>query len=395
MSSAYTFSSESVGEGHPDKVADYISDTILDACLEDDPASRVACETLVKSNHVTLAGEVTTGAILNLERLVRDAIRTIGYSNEGDLFHADSVSIANQLTEQSRDIAQGVDAVAAEGKLTSEQGAGDQGIMFGFACDETEELMPAAITYAHRLTRELARLRHTEAVRWLRPDSKSQVAVRYEHDRPVQIESVVISTQHSSDIDHATVRDLCVEKLIPSALPGNLLSPETQYLINPTGRFVNGGPEGDAGLTGRKIIVDTYGGAARHGGGAFSGKDPTKVDRSAAYMCRWVAKNIVAAGLARRAELQIAYAIGYPEPTSMHLETFGTGRQPEAAIIEAVRRVFSFKPAQIIDQLALCRPMYKKTTLYGHFGKPDLPWEQTDRTEALIDALPQAVFQST
>ena len=395
MPSAYTFSSESVGEGHPDKVADYISDTILDACLEDDPASRVACETLVKSNHVTLAGEVTTGAILNLERLVRDAIRSIGYSNEGDLFHADSVFIANQLTEQSRDIAQGVDAVAAEGKLTSEQGAGDQGIIFGFACDETEELMPASITYAHRLTRELARLRHTQAVGWLRPDSKSQVAVRYENDRPVQIESVVISTQHSSNIDHATVRDLCVEKLIPSALPGHLLSPETQYLINPTGRFVNGGPEGDAGLTGRKIIVDTYGGAARHGGGAFSGKDPTKVDRSAAYMCRWVAKNIVAAGLARRAELQIAYAIGYPEPISMHLETFGTGRQPEAAIIEAVRRVFSFKPAQIIDQLALCRPIYKKTTLYGHFGKPDLPWEQTDRTQALIDALPQAVFQST
>ncbi len=395
MSSAYTSSSESVGEGHPDKVADFISDTILDACLEEDPASRVACETLVKSNHVTLAGEVTTGANLNLERLVRDAIRTIGYCNEGDLFHADSVCIANQLTEQSQDIAQGVDAVAAEGKLTSEQGAGDQGIMFGFACDETEELMPAAIIYAHRLTRELARLRHTQAVRWLRPDSKSQVAVRYENDRPVQIESVVISTQHTSNIDHATVRDFCVEKLIPSALPGNLLSPETKYLINPTGRFVTGGPEGDAGLTGRKIIVDTYGGAARHGGGAFSGKDPTKVDRSAAYMCRWVAKNIVAAGLARRAELQIAYAIGYPEPTSMQLETFGTGRQPEAAIIEAVRRVFSFKPAQIIDQLALCRPIYKKTTHYGHFGKPDLPWEQTDRMEALIDALPQAVVQST
>ncbi len=388
MPKNFVFSSESVAEGHPDKVSDYISDSVLDACLEQDPASRVACETLVKSNTVTLAGEITTKAKLDYEAIVRQAIREIGYVNDDDVFHADTVFITNYLTSQSPDIAQGVDAKKAEGKDTAEQGAGDQGIMFGYACNETPELMPAALMYSHLIGREIARVRHAgRQAKWLRPDCKSQVSVRYEDGKLVEITAVVISTQHAADVSLKTIKDFMINKIIKKVLPKKLLTKNTQYLINPTGRFVTGGPQGDAGLTGRKIIVDTYGGWGRHGGGAFSGKDPSKVDRSAAYMCRWVAKNIVAAGLATHAELQVAYAIGYPEPVSITVETFETNTVPEEAIEAAVAEVFSFKPANIVKQLDLLRPIYRGTTNYGHFGKDDLPWEQTDKVAALKKAV--------
>ena len=330
MSKSFIFSSESVGEGHPDKVSDSISDSVLDACLEQDPKSRVACETLVKSNCVTIAGEITTDAKFDYEQVVREAIRKIGYVNDDDIFHADQVFITNQLTAQSRDIGQGVDATAADGKETAEQGAGDQGIMFGYACNETEELMPAPVMFAHRILRKMAEIRHGGVdAKWLRPDCKSQVALKYVDGQMTAIENVVVSTQHSADADNKTIRDFITEEIIKPSLPSDLLSENTQYLINPTGRFVVGGPQGDSGLTGRKIIVDTYGGWGRHGGGAFSGKDPSKVDRSAAYMCRWVAKNIVAAQLAERVEIQAAYAIGYPEPTSIKIDCFGTEKVPE------------------------------------------------------------------
>lgn len=384
----FVFSSESVAEGHPDKVSDYISDSVLDACLEQDPKSRVACETLVKSNTVTLAGEITTKAKLDYEAIVRQAIREIGYVNDDDVFHADSVFITNYLTSQSPDIAQGVDAKKAKGKDTDEQGAGDQGIMFGYACNETKELMPAALMFSHLIGREIARVRHAgRQAKWLRPDCKSQVSVRYEEGKLAEVTAVVISTQHSEDVSLKTIKDFMINKIIKKCLPKNLLTKNTQYLINPTGRFVIGGPQGDAGLTGRKIIVDTYGGWGRHGGGAFSGKDPSKVDRSAAYMCRWVAKNIVAAGLASHAELQVAYAIGYPEPVSITVETFETNTVSEEAIEKAVAEVFSFKPANIVSQLKLLRPIYKGTTNYGHFGKDDLPWEQTNKIAALKKAV--------
>lgn len=385
MAQTFKFSSESVGEGHPDKVADYISDSILDACLAQDAGSRVACETLVKSNVVTIAGEITTRAQFDYNAVVRQAIRDIGYVEAEDdpVFRADAVFINNYLTRQSPDIKQGVDAAAAEGKATAEQGAGDQGIMFGYACNETPELMPAAIIFAHRLLRKLAELRKAKVVNWLRPDVKSQVAVNYTDGKIDHIDNVVISTQHTEDVTHAEIRAFIIEKVIQQVLPTELLSEATEYLINPTGKFVVGGPEGDAGLTGRKIIVDTYGGWGRHGGGAFSGKDPSKVDRSAAYMCRWVAKNVVAAGLADICELQVAYAIGYPNPTSIHIETFGTGKVDDAVIIEAIKQVFSFKPADIVTQLNLLRPIYRQSTNYGHFGKAELPWEQTDKVAAL------------
>ncbi len=388
MPKNFVFSSESVAEGHPDKVSDFISDSVLDACLEQDPTSRVACETLVKSNQVVLAGEITTKAKLNYEEIVRNAIREIGYVNDDDVFHADQVFITNNLTSQSPDIAQGVDAKKAKGKDTAEQGAGDQGIMFGFACDETPELMPAALMFSHRIGREIARVRHGgRQAKWLRPDCKSQVSVRYEDGKIAEITAVVISTQHSADVSKKTIEDFMINKVIKKCLPKKLLTKNTKFLINPTGRFVIGGPQGDAGLTGRKIIVDTYGGAGRHGGGAFSGKDPSKVDRSAAYMCRWVAKNIVAAGLASKAELHVAYAIGYPEPVSVTVETFGTSSVSEEAIEAAVSEVFSFKPANIVKQLKLLRPIYRGTTNYGHFGKDDLPWEQTDKVAALKKAV--------
>ena len=388
MGNDFIFSSESVGEGHPDKVSDYISDSVLDACFEQDTASRVACETLVKSNLVFLAGEITTEAKFDYEKVVREAIRDIGYINDDDIFHADKVFITNALTSQSPDIAQGVDAKAAEGKDTSEQGAGDQGIMFGYACDETAELMPAAIMFSHRVNRKLAEIRRTEEGYWLRPDCKSQVSVAYKGGKLTEISAVVVSTQHTDEVDHAFIQEFVIEKVIKPVVPPELLTEKTQYLINPTGRFVEGGPQGDAGLTGRKIIVDTYGGWGRHGGGAFSGKDPSKVDRSAAYMARWVAKNVIAAGLASCVELQAAYAIGHPLPVSMTLETFDTGKVSDEALVEAVKKTFSFKPADIVSQLDLLRPIYRSTTHYGHFGKEELPWEQKNKVDELTNNLP-------
>jgi S-adenosylmethionine synthetase len=381
----YIFSSESVGEGHPDKVCDTISDAILDACLAVDPASRVACETYAKSNVVVVGGEITTKANIDHTAIVRDAIREIGYVNDDDVFHADKVFVTNLITRQSPDIAQGVDARAADGKDTAEQGAGDQGIMFGYACTETPELMPAPVMFAHRLGRALTRIRKSGKVNWLRPDAKSQVSVEYDGFRVVGITNVVISTQHTPEVSHSTLRDFLIAEVIRKELPAELLSDRTSFLINPTGRFVVGGPEGDTGLTGRKIIVDTYGGAGRHGGGAFSGKDPSKVDRSAAYMGRYVAKNVVAAGLAERCEVQFAYAIGHPDPVSVNVNTFGTNTIDEEKIEKAVLEVFSFKPANIVKQLNLLRPIYSKTTNYGHFGKqdPDITWETTDKAAAL------------
>jgi S-adenosylmethionine synthetase len=391
MSKNYIFSSESVGEGHPDKVCDTISDAVLDACLAQDKFSRVACETYAKSNLVVVGGEITTKAKLDYTAIARQAIRGIGYVHDDDVFHADKVLIMNAITSQSPDIAQGVDAKAAEGKEKAEQGAGDQGLMFGYACNETPELMPAPIMYAHQLGAELTRVRKTGKVKWLRPDAKSQVSVRYVDDQPVEITNVVISTQHSADVSHKTIIGFCVEEIIRPTLPKHLLTRNTKILINPTGRFVVGGPQGDTGLTGRKIIVDSYGGMGRHGGGAFSGKDPSKVDRSAAYMGRYVAKNIVAAGLATSAEIQFAYAIGYPDPVSVCVNTFGTATNglTDVELERAVCQVFSFKPANIIKQLNLLRPIYSKTTNYGHFGKndPDLTWERTDKMAALRKAL--------
>ena len=401
--STYIFSSESVGEGHPDKVADTISDAILDACLAIDPKSRVACETFVKSNVVVVGGEITIPKLqdkkkgttkpidemINLGKIIRDAVRGIGYTNDDDVFHADKLFINNYLTAQSPDIAQGVNAAAADGKKHAEQGAGDQGIMFGYACNETPELMPAPIMFAHRLGRELTRIRKTGKVAWLRPDAKSQVSVEYVDDKPTRIINVVISTQHADGVAHAEIEKFCIEQVIKKVLPKNMLTKDTVYLINPTGNFVVGGPQGDSGLTGRKIIVDTYGGTGRHGGGAFSGKDPSKVDRSAAYMGRWVAKNVVAAGLATRCEVQFAYAIGHHEPVSVHVDTFGTGTASDDKILAAILKVFSFKPADIVKQLNLLRPIYSKTTNYGHFGKDDkdLTWEATDKAAALKKAI--------
>jgi S-adenosylmethionine synthetase len=389
MSKRYIFSSESVGEGHPDKVCDTISDAILDACLEQDKSSRVACETFVKSNVVVVGGEITTRAKFNYNDVIRAAIREIGYTHDDDVFHADRVFISNFLTSQSPDIKQGVDAKKAKGKKTAEQGAGDQGLMFGYACDETPELMPAPIMFAHRIGRELTRIRKTGRVKWLRPDAKSQVSVEYVDDQPVRITSVVVSTQHAADIEHAAIEKFIIERVVRKVLPKKMLTRDTQFLINPTGRFVVGGPQGDCGLTGRKIIVDTYGGMGRHGGGAFSGKDPSKVDRSAAYMGRYVAKNIVAAKLARRCEIQFAYAIGYPKPVSVYVDTFGTGAVSDEQITEAVQKVFRFKPAEIVKQLNLLRPIYRKTTNYGHFGKEDLglPWEETNQVKKLRAAI--------
>jgi S-adenosylmethionine synthetase len=391
MNRRFIFSSESVGEGHPDKVCDTVSDAVLDACLAQDPRSRVACETYAKSNIVIVGGEITSNAKLDYVQIVRNAVREIGYVNDDDVFHADRIFVMNIITGQSQDIAQGVDERAADGKETAEQGAGDQGLMFGYASDETPELMPAPIMFAHRLGRELTRIRKSGVAKWLRPDAKSQVSVQYENNKPVRITNVVISTQHSADVKHSEIRDFCIAEIVKKVLPPNLLDNKTEFLINPTGRFVVGGPQGDTGLTGRKIIVDSYGGMGRHGGGAFSGKDPSKVDRSAAYMGRYVAKNIVAAGLASRAEIQFAYAIGHPKPVSVFVDTFGTGKVPDEKITEAVQEVFSFKPADIVKQLNLLRPIYSKTTNYGHFGKIEdtnsITWEKTDKVEALKSAV--------
>ena len=391
MARRYIFSSESVTEGHPDKVCDTISDRILDACLAQDPQSRVACETLAKGNLVVIAGEITTNAKFDYLDEVRSAIRGIGYIHADSQFHADTCLIIQALSRQSRDIAQGVDAVRVEGKETDEQGAGDQGLMFGFAVRETPQLMPAPIQLSHRLGRELTHLRKSGELPWLRPDAKTQVSIEYEGYHPVRVDAVVISTQHAAEVKHKEIRETLVERVIKKVIPAEWITPETRYLINPTGRFVIGGPEGDSGLTGRKIIVDTYGGMGRHGGGAFSGKDPSKVDRSAAYMGRYVAKNIVAAGLADRCEVQFAYAIGYPDPVSLSVDTFGTATVDERRIEQAIREIFNFKPAAIIQQLDLLRPIYGKTTNYGHFGREDdleaLRWERTDKAEALKAAV--------
>jgi S-adenosylmethionine synthetase len=365
---AYTFTSESVSEGHPDKVCDYIADSILDAHLAQDPASRVACEVLCKEEHVILAGEITSEAEVDLEAVVRTAIREIGYVDGDQPFRADAVRIQSFVTQQAGEISRGVTAATS---LSGEQGAGDQGIMFGYATDETPELMPLSILLAHRLARRLAEFRKQGDVSWLRPDSKTQVSVRYEDERPVAVTDVLVSTQHTPDVDRETIHSFVATRLVPEVLDG-WYHDDLQVLVNPTGSFVQGGPSADAGVTGRKIIVDTYGGAGRHGGGAFSGKDPSKVDRSGAYFCRHVAREVVKQGLADRAEVQVAYAIGVAEPISVKVDTFGTG-DAEAAV-ERVR-TFDFRPAAIIERLDLLRPIYRRTTNYGHFGKPGLPWE--------------------
>ncbi len=397
MSRPFIFSSESVTEGHPDKVCDTISDAVLDACLEQDPYSRVACETLVKDNVVALAGEISTTAKFDYGTLVKETLKEIGYDADyatdtpysyGCKFEKGAFLI-NMLGQQSPDIAQGVDATAAADKNHDEQGAGDQGIMFGYATDDTDAFMPAPIHYSHRLGEALTQIRKDRTHTWLRPDSKTQVSVEYIDGKPSRFTSVVISTMHAAEISTEEVRELLKRDLIEKYLPSELLTPETDLLINPTGLFVIGGPEGDCGLTGRKIIVDTYGGMGRHGGGAFSGKDPSKVDRSAAYMCRWVAKNIVAAGFARECELQVAYAIGHPHPVSLNVDTRGSNEIDESLIEKAVKEVFSFKPADIIAQLDLLRPIYGRTTNYGHFGREDagLPWEALDKVEELQSAI--------
>ncbi len=399
MANSYIFSSESVTEGHPDKVCDTISDSILDACFEQDTASRVACETMVKDNAVILGGEITTASEFDYEKVVKDALVEINYDSkyaEGTdysytcKFDAQNFFFMNLLGQQSPDIAQGVDAAAAADKETEEQGAGDQGIMFGYACNETPELMPVPIAYSHRLGENITKLRKDRSQSWLRPDSKTQVSVEYVDGKPNRITAVVVSTMHAAEITTAEIREILKKELIEKTLPTDLLTDDTVYHINPTGLFIIGGPEGDCGLTGRKIIVDTYGGMGRHGGGAFSGKDPSKVDRSAAYMARYVAKNVVAAGLADRCELQLAYAIGFPDPVSIHVDTFGTSHVDEAKIVSAVSDVFSFKPADFIRDLDLLRPIYRKSTNYGHFGREDdlnsLTWEKTDKVDDLKSA---------
>jgi S-adenosylmethionine synthetase len=382
MSKSYLFTSESVSEGHPDKIADQVSDTILDSAISQDPKSRVACETLTKTGMVIVAGEITTNAVIEVEDLVRKVVLDIGYDHSDKGFDGNTCAVLNALGKQSRDIAQGVDRQAPE-----EQGAGDQGLMFGYATNETETFMPAPIIYAHLLLEKHAELRKAGKADWARPDAKSQLTFRYEDNRPVGIEAVVLSTQHSPDISLKDLQEAVMEEIIKPVLPTKWVNKDTRYHINPTGRFVIGGPMGDCGLTGRKIIVDTYGGMARHGGGAFSGKDPSKVDRSAAYACRYVAKNIVAAGLAERCEVQVSYAIGVAQPTSVTVETFGTNKVPEDRIAAAVREHFDLRPYGIIKMLDLLKPIYRKTASYGHFGRSEFSWERTDKAEALKDSV--------
>ena len=383
MSRIQLLTSESVSGGHPDKMADQISDAVLDAVLEQDKNGRVACETLVKTGMVIVAGEMTTSASIDIEALVREQVKAIGYDNPSYGFDGDTCAVMVALGKQSADIAMGVDA-----GTDKEQGAGDQGMMFGYATRETEVLMPAPISLAHQLVQRQAEVRRAGTLKWLRPDAKSQVSVRYEDDRPVGIDAVVLSAQHDPDVDNETLRQAVMEEIIRPVLPANWLSKDTQYFINPTGRFVVGGPVGDCGLTGRKIIVDTYGGLARHGGGAFSGKDPSKVDRSAAYACRYVAKNVVAAGLADRCEVQVSYAIGIAQPTSVSVETFGTAQIDENTISDLIREHFDLRPRGIIEMLDLLRPIYRETAAYGHFGREDVDftWERTDKADALRDA---------
>ena len=377
------FTSESVSEGHPDKVADQISDSILDAILEQDASARVACETLVNTGMVVISGEITTSAWVDMQDVVRQTVKRIGYNSSDMGFDWESCAVLTSIDKQSADIAMGVDEFDDH-----EQGAGDQGLMFGYASNETEVLMPAPITYAHLLVKKQAELRKKGVLPWLRPDAKSQVTFRYEDDKPVGIDAVVLSTQHTPDIAHADLQEAVMEEIIKPVLPAEWLDATTKYHINPTGRFVIGGPVGDCGLTGRKIIVDTYGGMARHGGGAFSGKDPSKVDRSAAYAGRYVAKNIVAAGLADRCEIQVSYAIGVAQPTSISVQTFGTGKIDEDRIVELVRDIFDLRPRGLVQMLDLLRPIYAGTAAYGHFGREEdnFTWEKTDKAQALKDA---------
>ena len=380
------FTSESVSEGHPDKMCDQISDAVLDAILKEDPRARVACETLVKTGFVVLAGEITTTARIEFPDVVRAVVKDIGYTSSDMGFDATTCAILTAVERQSPDIAQGVNEGEGEHK---EQGAGDQGMMFGFAVDETAELMPAPIFFAHQLTHRLAEARKFRAVDWLRPDAKSQVTVDYDGHRPVRIDTVVVSTQHSPSVEQSTIKEYVREEIIKKTLPAHLLDDKTRYFINPTGRFVYGGPYADSGLTGRKIIVDTYGGMGRHGGGAFSGKDPSKVDRSAAYYARYIAKNIVASNIAKRCEVQIAYAIGVAQPVGVYVQTFGTSSVPEERIAAYVLKNFDMRPKAIIEQLDLLRPVYRPTSAYGHFGRsePGFTWERTDRAHELREAL--------
>ncbi|WP_419205247.1 methionine adenosyltransferase [Photobacterium leiognathi] len=376
----HLFTSESVSEGHPDKIADQISDAVLDAIIEQDPKARVACETYVKTGMVMVGGEITTSAWVDIEELTRETVREIGYVHSDMGFDANSCAVMNTIGKQSPDINQGVDKTDPK-----EQGAGDQGIMFGYATNETEVFMPAPITYSHRLVQRQAEVRKNGTLPWLRPDAKSQVTFAYDQGKIVGIDAVVLSTQHSDSISTPDLREAVMEEIIKPVLPAEWLNKETKFFINPTGRFVIGGPMGDCGLTGRKIIVDTYGGAARHGGGAFSGKDPSKVDRSAAYAARYVAKNIVAAGMADRCEIQLSYAIGVADPTSIMVETFGTEKVAHEIIIEAVRQHFDLRPYGLQEMLDLLQPIYKKTAAYGHFGREEFPWEKTDKVAALRD----------
>lgn len=375
---SHLFTSESVSEGHPDKIADQISDAVLDAILTQDPKARVACETFVKTGMVLVGGEVTTSAWVDIEEITRKTVREIGYVHSDMGFDADSCAILNAIGKQSPDINQGVDRT-----LPEEQGAGDQGLMFGYASNETDVLMPAPITYSHRLVKRQSEVRKSGQLDWLRPDAKSQVTFIYENNQPVAIDAVVLSTQHDESISTADLREAVMEEIIKPVLPKKWLSKQTKYFINPTGRFVIGGPMGDCGLTGRKIIVDTYGGMARHGGGAFSGKDPSKVDRSAAYAGRYVAKNIVASGLADKCEIQLSYAIGVAEPTSINIETFGTGKVADALLVKLVRDNFELRPFGLLKMLDLERPIYQPTAAYGHFGREEFPWEKTDIAERL------------
>lgn len=383
----YLFTSESVGEGHPDKVADQVSDAILDACLREDPSSHVACETFTTTGMVLVGGEITTKANLDVQKIVRDVVRGIGYTKEEYGISADSMAVMNVIHQQSPDINQGVVGTGLD-EFKGQQGAGDQGLMFGFACNETPELMPAPVMYSHKLLIKASELRKSGKIKWLRPDAKSQVTIEYEGHKPVHIDTVVISHQHDEDVSYDEIKKTIIEQIIKPVLePSGLLDDKTKFFINPTGKFVVGGPNGDAGLTGRKIIVDTYGGMGRHGGGAFSGKDPSKVDRSAAYMARYIAKNIVAAKLADRAEVQLAYAIGVPFPVSIMVDTFGTGTVEDLKISEAVKKVFDCTPAGIEKTLDLRKPVYQATARYGHFGRSEFSWEKTDKVEALKAAL--------
>ena len=388
------FTSESVTEGHPDKICDQLSDAVLDACLEQDPMSRVACETATKTGFVVLLGEITTRAQINFDDLVRKVILDIGYDNTNKGFDGNSCGVLVAIARQSGDIAMGVDKAleVKSGEMTDDElnqiGAGDQGMMFGFACNETPQLMPMPIYLAHKLSRRLAEVRKSGLLPWLRPDGKSQVTVEYAYGKPKRVDTVLVSTQHAPEISHAEIREAVIEEVIMPSMPPGMVNGDMKIYVNPTGRFVIGGPQGDAGVTGRKIIVDTYGGMGRHGGGAFSGKDPTKVDRSAAYAARWAAKNVVAAGLAERCEIQVAYAIGVAHPLSVNVETFGTGKVADEKIAELIQANFDLRPGAIIRDLKLRRPLYRQVAAYGHFGRDDLdlPWEKTDKAEALRKA---------